>query len=134
MGNLCHLHGSDAMPPLTQTQKVILLQARDGACDLLGLNFEYSKTWKTGVKSWKSGVSSCSKFRKFRIQSFVIEVKEFLTYRLQRGSVVKANYKTITTRHCQNKALSDGAEGTVQELHREDVQGLLSRVCTLQLL
>ena len=110
------------MPPLTQTQRVLCyVQARDGACDLLGLNFEYSKTWKTGVKSWKSGVSSCSKFRKFRIQSFVIEVKEFLTYRLQRGSVVKANYKTITTRHCQNKALSDEAEGTVQELHREDV-------------
>ena len=73
------------------------------------------------MKSWKSGVSSCSKFRKFHIQSFEIEVKEFLIYRLQRGSVVKANNETVTPRHCNNKAVSDEAEGTIQELHREDV-------------
>ena len=78
------------------------------------------------MKSWKSGVSSCSKFRKFHIQRYEIEVKEFLIYRLQRGSVVKANNKTITAGHCKNKAsVSDEAEGTAQELHREDVQGLL---------
>ena len=51
----------------------------------------------------------------------MIEVKKFLIYRLQAGSVVKANNKTITAGHCKNKTLSDEAEGAAQELHREDV-------------
>ena len=86
----------------------VFVQARNGACDLLGLNFTYSKTWKTGIKSWKSGVSSCSKFRKWYIfnfcckNSFSMEVKDFPIYRLQGGAVDKSNNKTITTGHCNN--------------------------------
>ena len=42
-----------------------------------------------------------------------MEVKDFPIYRLQGGAVVKSNNKTITARHCHNKAVSDEAEGTV---------------------
>ena len=37
----------------------VYVQARNGACDILGLNFTYSKTWKTGIKSWKTWRKHC---------------------------------------------------------------------------
>ena len=79
----------------------VFVQARNGACDLLGLNFTYSKTWKTGIKSWKSGVSSCSKFRKLYILNFTFAAKTafglkwkiFLFIDCKEGRLLKATTK-----------------------------------------